>query len=156
MISLFFFDKSLPHYFVPCFFKNGHYLFLPLRFVSSYDSKFSIKQTLDKLEQLSSVSLDETRVQYILDAVDSARKAFPRQSNNKKKSVQQERISHRKDTGQYCTENDVSDQNGLVEERVSTIIKTMIIIIIIIIIRNNSKESLFSGNCMDSKEVLET
>lgn len=87
------------------------------RFVSSYDSKFSIKQTLDKLEQLSSVSLDETRVQYILDAVDSARKAFPRQPNSKKKSVQQERISHRKDTGQHCTENDVSDQNGLVEER---------------------------------------
>ena len=112
---------------MPCFFKNGHYLFLPLRFISSYDSKFSIKQTLDKLEQLSSVSLDETRVQYILDAVDSARKAFPRQPSNKKKSVQQERISHRKDTGQHCTENDVSDQNGLVEERVSTIIKTLII-----------------------------
>ena len=152
---------------MPCFFKNGRYLFLPFRFVSSYDSKFSIKQTLHKLEHLSSVSLDETRVQYTLDAVDSARKAFPRQSNNKKKSVQQERISHRKDTGQQCTENDVSEQNGLVEERVSIIIKTMmmmiiiiiiigIVIIIIIVIRNNSKESLFSGNCMDSKEVLET
>ena len=83
------------------------------------------------------MSLDETRVQYILDAVDSARKAFPRQPINKKKSVQQERISRRKDTdihGQHCTENDVADQNGLVEERVSIIIKTMMMMVIIIII----------------------
>ena len=82
------------------------------------------------------MSLDETRVQYILDAVYSARIAFPRQSNNKKKRVQQERISSSKDTivnGQHWTENDAADQNGLVEGRVS-------IIIIINYYDNNDKD----------------
>ena len=47
-----------------------------IRFLSSYDSRFSIKEDLNRIQQLTAC-VDDMRVDYILGAVDSARKSFP-------------------------------------------------------------------------------
>ena len=101
--------------------------FFQFRFLSSYDSRFNIKQSLDRLQQHSSVSLDDTRVQYILDAVDSARRAFPRHFNKKKKIVEQERESSKNGValavnGQDWTDDCDAEKNGFVDEKVNIII----------------------------------
>lgn len=94
------------------------------RFLSSYDSRFNIKQSLDRLQQHSSVSLDDTRVQYILDAVDSARRAFPRHFNKKKKIVEQERESSKNGValavnGQDWTDDCDAGKTGFVDEKIA-------------------------------------
>ena len=106
-------------------FEISHFLF-QFRFLSSYDSRFNIKQSLDRLQQHSSVSLDDTRVQYILDAVDSARRAFPRHFNKKKKTVEQERESSKNGVvlavnGQDWIDDCDAEKNGFVDEKVNII-----------------------------------
>jgi len=96
------------------------------RFLSSYDSRFSIKKDLDRIQLQSSASLDETRVEYILAAVNSARKAFPSHLTKKKNGAKQENqltaeLSNGNSdvavNGQFeeWTEEGATDVNGSVE-----------------------------------------
>lgn len=89
------------------------------RFLSSYDSRFSIAEDLDRIQQ-STASVDDTRVEYILAAVDSARKAFPCHLAQRKNDDQQgsgidNHVNGRLDGWR---EDQISDVNGFVEDKV--------------------------------------
>lgn len=73
------------------------------RFLSSYDSRFSIREDLNRIQQLTA-SVDETRMDYILDAVESARKAFPR----------------------HFTKRKNTDENGLTVGRSTNVVDTLV------------------------------
>ncbi|KAJ7376768.1 Activating signal cointegrator 1 complex subunit 2 [Desmophyllum pertusum] len=95
------------------------------RFLSSYDSRFSIREDLNRMQK-SKASVDETRVDYILAAVDSARKAFPchlAQINNGGKQDSgpivdlndaDKSVNGRSDE---WTEEHISDVNGFIKEK---------------------------------------
>lgn len=95
------------------------------RFLSSYDSRFSIREDLNRIQQLTA-GVDETRMDYILDAVDSARKAFPRHFSKRKNtdengstigpgtSVVDTPVNGRADE---WTEEHVANVNGFVEDK---------------------------------------
>ena len=81
---------------------------------------------MNRIQQLTA-GVDETRMEYILDAVDSARKAFPRHFSKRKNtdengstigpstSVVDTPVNGRADE---WTEEHVANVNGFVEEKV--------------------------------------
>lgn len=85
------------------------YLCLLFRFLSSYDSRFVIKEDLNRIQRCS-VSTDETRVDYIMAAVESARRAFP----NHVKRTENSTKPH-SSTAAFGTENTVVAVNGQFE-----------------------------------------
>ena len=91
------------------------------RFLSSYDSRFSIAEDLNRIQQ-STASVDDTRVEYILAAVDSARKAFPSHLAQRKNDDQQGSgvDNHVNYNGRLdgWREEQISDVNGFVEDKV--------------------------------------
>ena len=98
------------------------------RFLSSYDSRFSITEDLNTIQQ-SVASVDDTRVDYILAAVDSARKAFPCHLAQRKNDHQQggglnvipsssDAENHVNSRVHRRTEEHISDVNGFVEDKV--------------------------------------
>ena len=103
-------------------------LILISRFLSSYDSRFSITEDLNTIQQ-STASVDDTRVDYILEAVGSARKAFPCHLAQRKNGDPQVKglnvISSGSDVDNHVngredrhTEDYISDMNGFVEDKV--------------------------------------
>ena len=103
-------------------------LILISRFLSSYDSRFSITEDLNTIQQ-STASVDDTRVDYILEAVGSARKAFPCHLAQRKNGDPQEKDvnitscghdvdSHVNGREDRHTEDYISDMNGFVEDKV--------------------------------------
>lgn len=84
-----------------------HFLHFVIRFLSSYNSRFSIKRDLDRIQQ-QSPSLDETRVEFIMAAVDSAREAFPSHLSKKNNVAEQHH-------GPTCDNNTVVTMNGQLE-----------------------------------------
>ena len=98
------------------------------RFLSSYDSRFSITEDLNTIHQ-STASVDDTRVDYILEAVGSARKAFPCHLAQRKNGDPQGKDVNVPSTGSDVdnhvngrvdrhTEDYVSDVNGFMEDKV--------------------------------------
>ena len=98
------------------------------RFLSSYDSRFSIAEDLNRIQQ-STASVDDTRVDYILTAVDSARKAFPCRLARRKNDDQQGSDLNVKLSGSDVDnhvngrldgwrEEHIPDVNGFVEDKV--------------------------------------
>ncbi|CAH3186731.1 unnamed protein product, partial [Porites evermanni] len=79
------------------------------RFLSSYDSRFVIKEDLNRIQRCS-VSTDETRVEYIMAAVESARRAFPNHVKRKENSTKPH-----SSTAAFGTENNVVAVNGQFE-----------------------------------------
>ena len=60
------------------------------RFFSSYDAQFSIQGELAILQEATE-GMDETRVDYIVAAVESARRTFPNLRNSEKNRLRQEK-----------------------------------------------------------------
>ena len=79
------------------------------RFLSSYDSRFVIKEDLNRIQRCS-VSTDETRVEYIMAAVESARRAFPNHVKRKENSTKPH-----SSTAAFGTENTAVAVNGQFE-----------------------------------------
>ena len=86
---------------------------------------------MDKIQRHSAASLDETRVEYILAAVDSARQIFPSHVIKKKNAAEEKHHSSTKLSGEDIsvavngqlleewTEEDTTNVNGFMEKRVS-------------------------------------
>ena len=84
---------------------------------------------MNRIQQLTA-GVDETRMDYILDAVDSARKAFPRHFSKRKNtdengstigpstSVVDSPVNGRMDERTEWTEEHVANVNGFVEDKV--------------------------------------
>ena len=118
--------------FIPTNLQASDYLIFNLislsRFLSSYDSRFSIAEDLNRIQQCTA-SVDDTRVDYILTAVDSARKAFPCRLVQRKNDDQQGSDLNVKlsgsDVGNHVNgrldewrEENIPDVNGFVEDKV--------------------------------------
>lgn len=105
------------------------FILLIFRFLSSYDSRFSLREDLNRMQQ-STASVDETRVDYILAAVDSARRAFPcrvtqRKIGNQAGSGPKVAVNGRDADNPVdghldkWTEENILDVNGFVDDKVT-------------------------------------
>lgn len=64
------------------------YSFLP-RFISWYDAQFSIENDLITIQSCPGSTLDATRVEYIIQAIQSAHEAHPNKTKKKDKKTKQ-------------------------------------------------------------------
>ena len=140
------------------------------RFLSSYDSRFSIEEDLNRIQQ-STASVDDTRVEYILAAVDSARKAFPcrlaqRKNDNQQGSDLNVMLSG-SDVGNQVNgrldkwrEENIPDVNGFVEDKVSKIYHTLIKLtslrsrVVVVVMKCSVRESAHAQSICDQAPFL--